>query len=291
VLAPIGIVTLFVVSLVLPLITRSRQMRDDELIQFEAQGAPPLPAATTDGFVENSGARIWYASYGAGRPVVLLHGGLGSSNAWGHLVPALVKYDYRAIVIDSRGHGRSTRDDQQYSYNLMALDVLAVFDTLQLNKAAFVGWSDGACTALVLAATYPQRVEGVFFFACNMDATGTKEFEFTPTVARCYNRQVADYQAVSATPNDFQSFADAVSLMQRTQPNYTATQLAHISVPVTVAQGEHDEFIKRQHAEYLARTIPGAQLLMFPEVSHFAPLQRPDVFNAAVIAFLKSLSR
>ena len=71
-----------------------------------------------------------------------------------------------------------------------------------------------------------------------------------------------------------------------TQPNYTAEDLQRIQVPVTIAQSEFDEFIKPEHAEYLARTIPGAEYVYLPGVSHFAPLQRPDQFNAAALAFL-----
>src|SRR5512145_2217239 len=128
---------------------------DDDLTQFEAEGAASLPDTNAQGFVENDGARIWYAAYGSGSPVILLHGGLGHSGNWGYQVPALIEGGYRTIVIDSRGHGRSTRDDQPYSYELMASDVLAVMDTLHIEKAAFVGWSDGACTALILADQAP----------------------------------------------------------------------------------------------------------------------------------------
>lgn len=138
---------------------------DDELVQFEATGAVPLPPTDHQGFIENDGARIWYGAYGAGEPVVLLHGGLGHSGNWGYQVPALIESGYRAIVIDSRGHGRSTRDERPYSYELMASDLLAVMNALHLDRAVLVGWSDGACTALILAAKYPARAAGVYFFA------------------------------------------------------------------------------------------------------------------------------
>ncbi len=108
---------------------------DDELIRFEAEGATPLPDTNDQGYVEHDGARIWYAAYGSGSPVILLHGGLGHSGNWGYQVPALVSNGYRAIVIDSRGHGRSTRDARPYTYELMASDVAAVMDALQLEKA------------------------------------------------------------------------------------------------------------------------------------------------------------
>ena len=149
-----------------------------------------------------------------------------------------------------------------------------------------MGWSDGACTALILASKAPTRVAGVFFFACNMDPSGTKEVEFGPILKRCFGRHAKDYAQLSATPDQFDEFSDAIGLMQRTQPNYSASDLAQISVPVAIVHSEHDEFIKREHAEYLARSIPNAELVNLHGVSHFAPLQRPEQFNIAMLAFL-----
>ncbi len=267
------------------------EMHDDDLQQFEAQGAAPLPATTESGHVEHDGARIWYASYGAGRPVILLHGGLGHSGNWGYQVPALLGAGYRVVLVDSRGHGRSTRDARPYTYELMASDVLAVMDAVGLvDKAAVVGWSDGACIAMILGATAPERVAGVFFFACNMDPSGTKEFEPSPLLERCFKRHIQDYASLSATPDQFEAFCEAVGVMMKTEPNYTAEDLARIRVPVWIVQSEHDEFIKREHAEYLARAIPGAKLRILPGVSHFAPLQRPEQFNGEVLAFLSTVS-
>jgi pimeloyl-ACP methyl ester carboxylesterase len=265
--------------------------RDDDLRHFDSEGALPLPAAAEESFVDNDGARIWYATCGAGPSVILLHGGLGNSGNWGYQVPALVEAGFRAIVIDSRGHGRSTRDEKPYSYQLLASDVLAVMNRLEVEKAACVGWSDGACTSLVLAHHHPQRVSQVFYFACNMDPSGTLPFEFTEIIGHCFERHKKDYAALSATPDRFQDFVDAVSLMQRTEPNYSRRDLGEISVPVTVALGEYDEFIKREHVEYLASSIPDAELLILPGVSHFAPLQRPALFNRALVEFLGKRAR
>jgi pimeloyl-ACP methyl ester carboxylesterase len=264
---------------------------DDELIRFEATGATPLPVTDDLGYIENDGARIWYSAYGIGPPVVLLHGGLGHGGNWGYQVPGLIANGYRAVVIDSRGHGRSTRDERPYSYELMASDVLAVMNDLHLDRVALVGWSDGACTALILATKYPSRVAGVFFFACNMDPTGIRPFEPTPALNRCFSRHTEDYTQLSPTPEQFKQFVEDVGLMQRTQPNYSTQDLAKISVPVRIAQSERDEFIKREHAEYLARTIPGASFILLDGVSHFAPLQRPKQFNAAMLAFVDEVLR
>ena len=143
--------------------------------------------------------------------MILLRGGLGHSGNWGYQVTALVESGYRAILIDSRGHGRSMRDGQPFSYELMASDVLAVIDTLGLEKAAFVGWSDGACTSLILATKAPSRAACVFYFACNMEPSRLKAFEATPTLNRWFARHAKDYAELSATPADFASFVEDVS--------------------------------------------------------------------------------
>lgn len=263
------------------------ESHDDDLTQFEAHGAAPLPSTDGSGRVKHNGACIWYATYGSGPPVILLHGGLGHSGNWGYQVPALTAAGYRVVLIDSRGHGRSTRDARAYSYELMASDVLAVMDAIGIARAAVVGWSDGACTGLILARQAPARVAGVLFFGCNMDPSGTKEIAWPHAViGRCFSRHTRDYAELSATPDQFKAFTEAVGAMQRTQPDYSAADLAEIRVPVAIVQSEHDEFIKPEHATYLAESIPGAELIHLPGVSHFAPLQRPAQFNGVLLAFL-----
>lgn len=263
--------------------------QDDDLRRFEAEGAT-LPPGGAEGYLERDGARIWHASYGAGPAVILLHGGMGHSGNWGHQVAALLAAGRRVVLIDSRGHGRSSSDGRPFSYGQIADDLAAVMDALGIERAALLGWSDGAVVALTLAMRAPERVAGVFFFACNVDPSGVKPFEFTPIVGRCLSRHTADYASLSATPDQFEAFSEAVGLMQRTQPDYAAAELARVSVPVTVAQSEHDEFITPEHAAYLAATIPGAALAELPGVSHFAPLQRPAEFNRALLAFLGGLA-
>jgi pimeloyl-ACP methyl ester carboxylesterase len=174
---------------------------------------------------------------------------------------------------------------------LMASDVLAVMDRLGVRRAALVGWSDGAIIALIMADKAPERVTGVFFFACKMDPSGNRPFEPSSTVRRCFNRHSKDYAALSASPETFKNLVEAVSLMQRTQPNYSDEDLARIRPPVRVVQAEHDEFIKSEHSAYLAKSIPNATHSILFDVSHFAPLQRPEKFNAELQDFLGTITR
>jgi len=95
-----------------------------------------------------------------------------------------------------------------------------------------------------------------------------------------------EYKAYSATPKEFGSFFVQNIKMWASQPNWTDADLKTIVAPVLVVHGDHDEMIKRGHAEYIASTIPGAELRILPNVSHFAFLQDPELFNDAVLHFL-----
>ena len=260
--------------------------RDDDLSIFETQGTPPLPLANC-GYVANQGANIWFCSLGSGPAVFLLHGGLGHSGNWSYQVPFLLENGFQVVLIDSRGHGRSSRDQQPFSYDLMASDVVAVMVELGIRRTFLIGWSDGACTAMILASVTPSRVSGVFHFACNMDPSGVKPFTNSPLLERCIARHKKDYAELSPAPDQFDALASDLSLMQGRQPGFSIADLKEIRAHVTIAQSQFDEFIRAEHAEYLARSIPNADYVFLDEVSHFAPLQRPDQFNAAILEFLR----
>jgi pimeloyl-ACP methyl ester carboxylesterase len=250
---------------------------------------PALPKAASAGYVQHDGARIFYETYGNGPPVILLHGGFANSRYWGNQTPALLKAGYQVILIDSRGHGRSSRDARPYTYELMASDVVAVMDHLHIPKASVVGWSDGAIIALVMALTSPDRLLRVFAFAANMDPSGVRpDTDAHPVFARFEAQSAKEYAALSPTPSGFDDFSKAINRMWQTEPNYTAADLHRIHTLVAIVDGDHDEAIKREHTEYLAQQIPGATLIILPGVSHFAMLQKPALFNAAMLDFLRA---
>lgn len=257
------------------------------------QTLPPLPAlpkGTVGRHAEIGGARIWFAEWGprsAGIPVLLLHGGFGNSNYFGRLIPVLVAHGYRVVAMDSRGHGRSTRSDAPLTYDLMAQDVLGLLDRLSVSRVYLVGWSDGGIIGLDLAMTHPDRLAGLFAFGANADVSGLKDgAEKTPVFAAYLARTAEEYRTLSPTPRQWDAFSAAVNKMWETLPAFTRGELAAIKVPTTIADGEFDEAIKRSHDEYMAQAIPAANLVILPGVSHFAMLQDPGAFNAAVLRFL-----
>jgi pimeloyl-ACP methyl ester carboxylesterase len=248
---------------------------------------PPMPAPRLSGRAQVNGIALYYAVYGQGRPLLLLHGGLASSDYWANQIPAFAK-EHEVIVVDSRGHGRSTRDRTlPYSYDLMAADVVALLDQLHVARTSIVGWSDGGIIGLVLAIKYPARVDRLFAFGANSDPSGVKPDGARDPVFGTYIRDAGRrYAAVSPTPQDYDAFVAAITTMWDTQPNLGRGDLARITAPTVIADGEYDEAIVRAHTEALARAIPGAKLLIMPKVSHFAQLQAPDEYNRAVLAFI-----
>ena len=219
----------------------------------------------------------------------MLHGGFGNSNYFGKLIPALAARGYRVIAMDSPGHGRSTLPDGPLTYHRMAEDVIGLLDRLKVSKVYLVGWSDGGIIGLDIALNHPERLAGLFAFGANADVSGLNEgVEKTPVFGAYLQRTAQEYRKLSPTPDQWDAFSAAVNKMWETLPAYTAEQLRTIRVPVTIADGEYDEAIKQSHDRYMASTIPGARLDILPKVSHFAMLQNPSEFNAAVLEFLKA---
>lgn len=255
---------------------------------------PTLPKAVQTGDAPVNGIRVWYATFGDGsksaEPVILLHGGLANADYWGNQVRALQR-QYRVIVMDSRGHGRSTRNDEPYGYDLMASDVVALMDFLKIPKAAIVGWSDGAILGLDIAMKHPDRVSKLFAFAANSDPSGVADIATSPVFNAFIARAEKEYEKLSPTPGEYKAFLAQITKMWETQPNWTAADLQRIKVPTWIVDADHDEAIKRENTLFMAANIPNAGLLLQPEVSHFSFIQDPEQFSFDVLHFLQHVNR
>jgi pimeloyl-ACP methyl ester carboxylesterase len=245
-----------------------------------------MPAAAAKGSVAVNGAQIYYAIYGKGDPVILLHGGLGNADHFANQVPVLAE-KFQVICIDSRGQGRSTLTSKPLTYTSMAKDVIGVMDALKLDKASFVGWSDGGEIALRIAVDYPDRVAKLFVFGANYDAHGSKHGSarsdtFSQYAAKCHS----DYLKLSKTPRAYDQVVDALLPVWRNPAGFTKDDLRSIKAPTMVADGDHDEVIVLEQVEEMAQLIPNAQLKIFTETSHFALWQDPAAFNQTLVEFL-----
>jgi pimeloyl-ACP methyl ester carboxylesterase len=250
---------------------------------------PTLPESAITGHFTPEGARHYYEIHGdkVKPAVLLLHGGGANSNYWGHLVRDLVR-DYRVIIMDSRGQGRSTHEATTISYEQMAEDAIALLDYLTVMEAAVVGWSDGANIGFYLALRHPQRITALIAFAGNATPAGYKPNTDPEVLSAYVARTRAEFLKLSAVPQSYAATMAALSVMWKTQPTLTPKDLAAIKVRTAIFHAEYDEIIRRSHSEEIAKRIPNAKFVLLRGVSHFALLQDPKGFNASVRAFLEA---
>lgn len=247
----------------------------------------PMPAAVTSGKAPVNGILMYYAVYGtSGSPILMIHGGLGYADVFSSQVADLMK-DHVVIVADSRGHRRSTRTADPYSYELMASDYLALLDYLKVDKVNLVGWSDGGIIGLIIAINHPERLIKLFANAANATTDGLiptvmDNKTFGAYIERCGKV----YEKISPTPTQYNAFLEQIGAMWATQPHLTTDDLKKITTPTEIVVGEHDEGIKPEHSKYLADTIPGAKLVILRGLSHFSMLQDPPVYTKAIRDFI-----
>ena len=114
-----------------------------------------------------NGIDLYYETHGTGRPLILLHGGLGSGEMFGPVLPQLTQR-HQVIAVDLQGHGRTADIDRPIDVRLMADDIAALIDHLGLEKPDVVGYSLGGGVALQTAAKYPAKVRRLVAVSANM---------------------------------------------------------------------------------------------------------------------------
>jgi pimeloyl-ACP methyl ester carboxylesterase len=256
--------------------------------------APPqdlLPATWDEAEGQTAhvnGIDLYYEIYGSGEPLLLLHGGLANGTYFRNQIPAFAEH-YQVIVVDSRGHGRSTFDDQPISYELMASDVLALMDQLKIEKASIVGWSDGAIIGLEIAINHPDRLNKVVAYGANYDPTGVRlDVGTNPYFGAYIERAYEDYLALSPQPERWDEFLANITNMWATEPNYTEDQLRAITTPFLILDGEEEEAIDLNQTKLMAELIPNSELILMPDTGHFAMFEQPEEFNQIILDYLET---
>lgn len=246
-----------------------------------------MPTARFTGYAPVNGIRMYYATYGAGAPILLIHGGLASADVWANQVLPLVAAGHEVIVADSRGHGRSSSNGKPMGYDLMASDYLGLLNYLRIRKVAVVGWSDGGIIGLDLAIHHPERLSRLFAQGANASVDGVAGNLAPHEGVNPFLHWVKGwYDRVFASPEKDDELTRDVNRMWRTEPNWTADDLRQITVPTAIVLGDHDTAITREHADYMAATIPGARLVILPDAGHVAMVDDPRAYTKAVLDFV-----
>ena len=249
----------------------------------------PMPEAATSGTADVNGIQMYYATYGASdeTPLLLIHGGLAHADIWSAQIMDLMA-DHQVIVADTRGHGRSTNDGSAYTYELLAQDYLGLLNHLGVDQVHLIGWSDGANIGYEISKSDPDRLASHFAHAGNVTLAGIDpSAETNPVFGTYVGLMAADYTKLSPTPENFEGFVGGVVQMWSTDKPGGLEALQTVSVDTLVVQSAHDEAILMDHSQDIAAAIPGADLLVLDDVSHFAMFQDPDGYTAAIRDFLK----
>ena len=229
-------------------------------------------------------ASIYCETFGAGPPVLVLHGGLGNIEGMSFQIRALAKSHF-VIAVDSRGQGRSTGANRPLSYSLMSDDMVKVLDFLKINQVDVVGWSDGGIIGLDLAMRHPERIRRLVAISANYNPDGLR---YTPSVEEVPHIALR-YRLLAPDPAQWPSLYRNVVTMWRTQPQYTLTDLGHIKAPTLIMAGK-DDVIKREHTDQLAKAIPGSQEFIIAGATHSVPIEKPEIIDSKILNFLDAPS-
>jgi pimeloyl-ACP methyl ester carboxylesterase len=195
-------------------------VRAGSLAKWQSLPTPPaLPPSDRSGYAPVNGIQMYYAVYGRGDPLLLIPIGMADADMWAAQIPALARH-HSVIVADSRGHGRSSRTPEPYSYALLSADYLALLDYLRITKVALVGASDGAIIGLDIAINHPERLSKLFAQGANATLDGIFSEAADPTASKSASQLwEADYRRLSPTPDQFDAFHKAMNRMWESAEN------------------------------------------------------------------------
>jgi len=236
------------------------------------------------GHVQLGAVRTWYAEYGDGDPLVLLHPGGADSRAFEPNIEALASA-FHVFTPDRRGHGRTPDVDGPISYGLMAQDTAAFIETVVGGPAHVVGCSDGSVVGLHTALARPDLVRQVVLVAGVFHHDGWLPGaiyldEESARFLRAYYGEVS--------PDGVEHF-DVVQakldVMHEAEPTLTAADLATLTARTLVMVGDDDE-VRLEHAVELYRGLPAGELAVVPGTSHGLMVEKSDLVNGLILDFL-----
>lgn len=226
---------------------------------------------------------LHYTTHGHGEPLLLIHGGWGLGINGFHYQETTLAREYRLIVPDRRGYGKSSRvvgftADFHWQH---AEDLLRLLDALMIDRVRVWGHSDGAVIGAIMAIVQPVRIRALVFEGGHLyNRKAEAQFQMRrvygdpdllPEAARV---KLAHYHGEHYWPQVIRNWAGAwLELYQHTGDLY-ADRLAEIRSPVLIIHGAHDEHTPTLEMEELARRIPTARLVIYPNGGHSLHDQR-----------------
>jgi pimeloyl-ACP methyl ester carboxylesterase len=237
-------------------------------------------------YVQLGEVKTWYEVAGQGDALVLLHGGMSDSTAWGMQVPAFAEA-YGVFTPDRRAHGKTPDVEGPLTYDDMAADTAAFLESVVGGPAHLVGWSDGGIVALLVALRHPDLVRRQVLIGANfhheglLDAFHLGDDPDADDVALFKGM----YEANAVDPAHWPTFFHKSERMWREEPTMTVDDIRRIEVPTLVLVGD-DDAIEYDHTVELFEALPAGQLAVVPGTSHVLMLEKPALVNQLVLEFL-----
>lgn len=241
-------------------------------------GANPATGRT---FVHD-GVKLYYEIYGAGEPLLVVHGNGGSIADLGAQI-AYFRKRYKVIAMDSRDQGKSGDSSGKLTYEAMTDDLAALIDHLKVGPVNVLGWSDGGIEALLLGIRHPTKVRKIASMAANLNPS---EKAFDPEVISVIKSMIAAIPASERDTPEGRRTIKVTGIMLE-EPNIDLKALEAIVAPTLIMAADHD-MIRDEHTVDIYHHIPNSQLVIFPNATHMIPYDDPAAFNATVERFLRT---
>jgi pimeloyl-ACP methyl ester carboxylesterase len=257
-------------------------------------------------YAEVNGIRLYYETHGAGRPVILLHGGLGSGDVFAPVLPKLTER-HEVITVDLQGHGRTADIDRPIDARLMADDIAALIDHLALDRPDLVGYSLGGGVAMHTAIKYPAKIRRLVSASVNIrrdaiypemlaqqgqvSAAAAEFMKDTP--------MYQDYKRVAPRPEDFPRLLEKIGQGMANSFDFSE-EVRGIQVPTLIVAADADMAPPSHFVEVFkllggglrdggwtgeGRPQGGHALAILPGLTHYNVFSSP-LFAAAVLSFL-----
>lgn len=263
-----------------------------------------LPKPEKSGLLPINGLNYYYAIYGKGEPLLLLHGGLGSTDMFAPILPKLAE-NRTVIGVDLQGHGRTAIGDRPFSVEAIGDDMADIIKALGYDKVDVMGYSLGGGVAFRMAVRHPETVRRLVLVSTGYATDGFYD-EMRPQQAQVSAAAAAfmkdtpmykSYVAVAPYPEDFPKLLDALGNFMRQDRDFS-TDVAKLKMPVMLAYGDSDMY-KPEHeikfyqmlggglrdAGWMRETMSQNRLAIIPNRTHYDVFFAPEL-TAAALPFL-----
>lgn len=267
---------------------------------FQSNGQQSKPSGS--GYVPVNGIKVYYEEYGAGKPIVLLHGAFMTIDLnWGQLIPELSK-TRKVIAIELQGHGHTAYSDRKLSIATLASDVEGVMNQLKIDSADVVGYSFGGSVAYQLAIQSPKHVRKLVIISSTYKTTGWQP-EVINAIKSIKPEFLANtplkaaYDAVAPDKTKWNKFVEQMIAFDAIPFDLGDANIRKITSPVLLISGDNDGIDKIE----LMKTyqllgglvmadlgvMPKSQLAIVPGQGHVSLMMETKTILAYLDGFLK----